>query len=59
MACLGTEESLYQCSSNGIGIHNCAHYEDAGVVCSSEQLFCYSVVINCTLAAVNVSILYN
>ena len=37
MACLGTEESLYQCSANEIGSHNCAHSEDAGVICTSKQ----------------------
>ena len=36
VACRGTEESLYQCSSREIGVHNCAHYEDAGVICTSE-----------------------
>lgn len=35
VACRGTEESLYQCSSNAIEVHDCHHYEDAGVVCSS------------------------
>ena len=40
VACRGTEESLYQCSSNEIGEHNCRHYEDAGVVCTSKQNLC-------------------
>jgi len=34
--CLGTEAKLVDCPSNGIGIHNCAHSEDAGVTCLSE-----------------------
>ena len=31
--CSGTENSLLNCAHGGIGKHNCAHYEDAGVKC--------------------------
>jgi len=41
-ACTGNETSLLQCGSNGIGNHNCAHSEDAGVVCSSVRLASYN-----------------
>ena len=34
--CTGNEARLEDCSHNGIGIHNCNHFEDAGVVCSSK-----------------------
>ena len=34
LACTGNEARLFDCPSNGIGIHNCAHSEDAGVVCN-------------------------
>ena len=34
--CVGTESTLFDCSHNGFDNHNCQHYEDAGVVCSSE-----------------------
>ncbi|NXG58049.1 DMBT1 protein, partial [Hemiprocne comata] len=33
--CSGTEVSLFHCNHTGWRIHNCAHYEDAGVVCSA------------------------
>ena len=34
--CGGTEQRLIQCqreNDNAIGVHNCEHYEDAGVTC--------------------------
>ncbi|XP_064384964.1 uncharacterized protein LOC135333878 isoform X2 [Halichondria panicea] len=34
VGCIGTETNLFDCPNIGIGIHNCAHSEDAGVVCS-------------------------
>ncbi|NXS43756.1 DMBT1 protein, partial [Balaeniceps rex] len=32
--CSGNEVSLLRCNHSGWRIHNCGHYEDAGVVCS-------------------------
>ena len=37
--CTGTETSLVDCPNRGLGVHNCAHFEDAGVVCLSELLY--------------------
>ncbi|NXR58239.1 DMBT1 protein, partial [Rhadina sibilatrix] len=34
VACRGNEVSLLRCNHTGWRIHNCAHYEDASVVCS-------------------------
>jgi len=34
--CTGTESQLFDCHHNGIGLHNCDHWEDAGVVCGCE-----------------------
>ena len=31
--CVGNETSISQCSHLGLGVHNCRHYENAGVVC--------------------------
>ena len=36
VGCDGTERNITQCSHPGLGIENCAHSEDAGVVCASE-----------------------
>ena len=34
--CLGYESSLFSCSHNGVGSHNCGHGEDAGVRCKNS-----------------------
>lgn len=31
------EAGLSQCVNNGIGVHNCYHYEDVGVECSDDS----------------------
>ena len=36
--CGGNESRLDQCRHNGVGIHNCGHSEDVGVVCLSEYM---------------------
>lgn len=33
--CQGTESSLLECQHAAVGTHNCAHYEDAGVICGN------------------------
>jgi len=32
--CNGTESQLVDCPNPGVGVHNCGHFEDAGVVCA-------------------------
>ena len=34
--CSGREANLTQCGHSGLGVHNCGHSEDAGVICASE-----------------------
>ena len=34
--CSGFETTLVSCRSNGIGVHNCYHFEDAGVTCQGK-----------------------
>ncbi|XP_030284079.1 macrophage receptor MARCO-like isoform X2 [Sparus aurata] len=33
LRCTGTESSIFDCSHNGAGTHNCGHGEDVGVQC--------------------------
>ena len=37
VACTGTESALTECRHNGIGIANCFHSDDAGVICSEGK----------------------
>ena len=37
LACTGSEPKLSECSHSGIGIENCGHHEDAGVVCQERM----------------------
>ncbi|KAM6973075.1 HHIP-like protein 1 [Aplochiton taeniatus] len=35
--CEGMEATLLDCKHTGVGTHNCAHYEDAGVICGNSE----------------------
>ena len=34
--CSGSEANLAKCAHRGLGVHNCVHLSDAGVICASE-----------------------
>ena len=34
--CSGREATLTQCANDGLGVHHCRHWRDAGVICASE-----------------------
>lgn len=36
--CYGSESTITECLTSGFGVHNCIHYEDAGVRCYCELL---------------------
>lgn len=36
--CTGEEKNLLECMHADIGKHNCSHKEDAGVICSHEEV---------------------
>ena len=40
VSCTGVESRLTECSSLGIGVHNCSHSQDAGVVCAGTCAIC-------------------
>uniref|UniRef100_A0A3B1K7H2 SRCR domain-containing protein n=1 Tax=Astyanax mexicanus TaxID=7994 RepID=A0A3B1K7H2_ASTMX len=47
VVCSGSERSLTKCSHRGIGVNNCDHSKDAGVVCSGKVPFLVSVIAVC------------
>ena len=43
--CFGTESNIADCKHNGWGIHDCIPAEDAGVICSgNEMMLLFSVL---------------
>lgn len=47
LACAGTEASLFDCGSSGVGVHNCAHSEDVGVSCGCKSYSCITCDCYC------------
>ena len=35
--CFGNESNVFDCPRNDIGMHNCAHDQDAGVTCTARE----------------------
>ena len=44
LMCNGTETSLFDCNHNGIGVHNCGHYQDASVRCQGN-IICIHIIL--------------
>ena len=40
VSCNGSESQLIDCSHAGIGLHDCFHREDVGIVCTNGELGC-------------------
>ena len=40
VGCTGSEAMLGDCTSNPIGVHDCSHFEDAGVGCQGTVSTC-------------------
>ena len=37
LGCRGYENSLFACAHPGVGVENCSHEEDMGVICESKK----------------------
>ena len=37
LQCTGTEERLLDCPSDGLGRHDCSHFEDVAVICNRTE----------------------
>lgn len=35
--CSGAEETLLNCTHGGVGVHDCEHSEDIGIICQRSQ----------------------
>ena len=49
LGCSATDDNLFECPGNPIGIHNCAHSEDAGAVCIPVRK--YTILLQLNLLA--------
>ena len=38
LMCVGNETRLIDCPHNGVGIEDCSHFEDAGVICQGTYI---------------------
>ena len=40
MGCRGNETYLTDCTHSGVGVHDCDHSKDAGVICPLQGIVC-------------------
>ena len=45
LQCSGTEPNLLNCSHSGVGVNNCDHPEDIGIICQQSQGMYIIVII--------------
>ena len=37
LECVGDESNITDCPHDGLGVHDCSHFDDAGVICQSND----------------------
>ena len=59
LSCSGDETNLDDCPHRGVGVHNCDHYKDAGVVCPPQgSVLCKGVTVVCAQSHMDVGNLW-
>ena len=43
--CIGNESSLLECRHNGIGVHDCIHFEDVVVGCLRKLHHVHMIIV--------------
>eukprot|EP00057_Strongylocentrotus_purpuratus_P023515 XP_011677989.1 PREDICTED: deleted in malignant brain tumors 1 protein [Strongylocentrotus purpuratus] len=59
VSCTGTETNLGDCDNAGLSVHNCVHFEDAGVRCSQTNLDDVRLVDGITVGEGRVEVLFD
>ena len=52
LQCTGTEPNLLNCTHGGVGVHNCEHPEDIGIICQPSHGI---IVLGTALQVLNLS----